>query len=225
MRKFLLVVLVGLSVTIAKGQRYDTIRYAKDHYAKRVTLFKSEPLIKGRVIFLGNSITEFGDWKKLLNDTTVINRGIAADNTFGVLERLNDIILRQPRKLFLKVGINDIQQGIPVDIIAKNIFLIVERVKAKSPQTEIYVHSVLPTNDNVKNEYPQAFNKSVQINSVNDLLKQQAKKNHFTYVDLNKELSDKDGKLNVKYADPDGLHLNEVGYQVWVNLLRTKKYL
>ena len=39
--------------------RYDTIRYAKEHYDKRINIFKGEALTKGRVIFLGNSLTEF----------------------------------------------------------------------------------------------------------------------------------------------------------------------
>jgi len=104
----------------------------------------------GRVVFLGNSITEYGDWKKLLNDTTVINRGIAADNTFGVLERLEDVIALQPKRLFIEIGINDIAQNIPTEIIVRNILSIVERVTMRSPVTKIYVLSILPTNDNVK---------------------------------------------------------------------------
>jgi len=168
---------------------------------------------------------EFGDWKKLLNDSTVINRGIAADNSFGVLDRLEEVINLKPEKLFIEIGINDISQNIPVDIIAKNIATIVERVKAISPQTEIYVHSILPTNDNVKKEYPDAYNKKEQTNALNQQLERMANSHRFTYVDLNKVVRDKDGKLNVKYAEPDGLHLNQMGYQVWVNLLKKRKYL
>jgi len=225
MKKFLTLLFIGFAFTFASGQnmRYDTIRYARNYYAKRVAIFKSGPVKKGRIIFLGNSITEFGNWQKLLNDSTIINRGIAADNTFGVLDRLDDVITRQPSKLFIKIGINDISQNIPTAIIVKNIFEIVERVNAKSPETKIYVHSILPTNDNVKNEYPDAFNKNDQINFVNQQLKQKANENKFTYIDLNKVLSDKDGKLDGKYAKPDGLHLNEIGYQTWVKLLKTKK--
>ncbi|MDP4261697.1 MAG: GDSL-type esterase/lipase family protein [Bacteroidota bacterium] len=227
MKKGLLVLFIGWISAIAQGQNivYDTIRYAKEHYAKRVILFKSQPLLKGRDIFLGNSITEFGDWRKLLNDSTVINRGIAADNTFGVLDRLEDVITRQPGKLFLEIGINDISQNIPVAIIVKNILTIAGRVTAKSPETKIYVLSILPTNDQVKNEYPDAFNKNEQVNLVNRQLKRKAKENKFTYIDLNKKLRDKDGKLDVKYAKPDGIHLNQMGYQVWIRLLKTKKYL
>jgi len=227
MEKLLFVFFICLLSTIvdAQNMRYDTICYAKEYYQKRLTVFKNEHVLKGKIIFLGNSITEFGDWKKLLNDSTVINRGIAADNTFGILDRLENVIILQPKKLFIEIGINDISQNIPVDIITKNISTIVARVKAKSQQTKIYVLSILPTNDNVKNDYPEVFGKNRQVDLVNKQLMQTAKENEFTYVDLNEQLKDKNGKLDLKYAKPDGLHLNKMGYQIWVKLLRTKKYL
>lgn len=110
-------------------------------------------------------------------------------------------------------------------IIVNNIFTIVERVKTKSPETKIYVHSILPTNDNVKDEYPAAFNKNGQSILVNLELERNAKERMFTYVDLNGVLRDKSGKLDVKYAEPDGLHLNQTGYETWVKLLKTKNIL
>lgn len=86
MKNLLFVFSFSLTPIVSVGQNiiYDTIQYAKEYHQKRLTLFNSEPIIKGKTIFLGNSITEFGDWQKLLNDQSVINRGIAGDNTFGV---------------------------------------------------------------------------------------------------------------------------------------------
>jgi len=52
-----------------------------------------------------------------------------------------------------------------------------------------------------------------------------ANSHRFIYVDLNKVVRNKAGKLDVKYAEPDGLHLNQMGYQVWVNLLKKRKHL
>jgi lysophospholipase L1-like esterase len=216
---FALVICSCFGSANSQSVRYDTIRYARKHYEKRVALFKTEPVQKGKVIFLGNSITEFGDWRKLLNDSTVINRGIAADNTFGVLDRLDDVIALQPSKLFLEIGINDISQSIPLDLIVKNIISIVTRVKSKSPRTVVYVVSILPTNDNVKEEYPEVFHKNEEANTVNNKLREKSKANHFVFLDLNKELRDKDGKLKEEYAEADGLHLNANGYQVWMTLL------
>src|SRR5687767_13749938 len=109
MRRLLFAFLICLTSSVAEAQniRYDTIRYARDYYQKRTTLFGSQPVQKGGIIMLGNSIMEFGDWPKLLNDSSIINRGIAADNTFGVLDRLDDVIIRHPDKLFIEIGIND----------------------------------------------------------------------------------------------------------------------
>jgi lysophospholipase L1-like esterase len=227
MRKLLFALFFCLATTIVVGQNivYDTIQYAKEHHQKRLILFRSEPIVKGKIIFLGNSITEFGDWQKLLNDSTVINRGIAGDNTFGVLARLEDVINREPSKLFIKIGINDVSQNIPVEIIVKNISTIIKSVKAKSPMTKIYIHSILPTNDNVKNEYPDAYNKNDIVNLINRQLKKQAEKYNIIYIDINKIFSDKYGKLDIKYADSDGLHLNDFAYKTWIELLKKNKYL
>jgi lysophospholipase L1-like esterase len=215
------------TTTIVVGQNivYDTIQYAKEYHQKRLTLFRSEPIVKNKIIFLGNSITEFGDWRKLLNDSTVVNRGIAGDNTFGAIARLEDVINREPSKLFIKIGINDISQNIPVEIIVKNISTIIKEVKAKSPMTEICIHSILPTNDSVKNNYPDAYNKNDMVNLVNRLIKRQAKKYKISYIDIHKKFRDKYGQLDIKYADSDGLHLNDFGYKTWIELLKRNKYL
>ena len=103
MKKIVFILFFSLISIAAIGQHltYDTIQYAKEYYQKRIVIFNSEPVIKGKIILLGNSITQFGDWKKLLNDSSVINRGIAGDNTHGVLTRLNDVIIRQQAKLFI----------------------------------------------------------------------------------------------------------------------------
>jgi lysophospholipase L1-like esterase len=226
MRKQLVILSLILVSVFSFGQNkiYDTIRYAKAHYQMRMAVFNGERIQKGRIIFLGNSITEFGDWQKLLDDSTVINRGIAGDNTFGVLDRLEEVIRRAPSQLYIKIGINDISQGIPPSVILQNVVTIIKRVKAGSPETKIYMHSILPTNDNVKNEYPDAFNKNELVDQVNEKIKQKAATLSFTYIDLNKELRDKNGELDMKYADPDGLHLNETGYNVWIRYLKANGY-
>jgi len=210
---------------ISEAQRtYDTISYVPDYYAKRVALFKKEPIVGNKIIFLGNSITQFGNWKKLLKDSSVVNRGIAGDITFGVLKRLDDVIVRKPSKLFIKIGINDISKNIPDKVIVENILLIVKKVKMNSPATRIFVQSILPTNNAAKAEYPDAVGKNDHVVAINDQLMKLAKKNSYTYIDLYVLFKDKDGNLDPRYA-VDGLHLNDLAYQRWIELLKDKKYL
>ena len=70
----------------------DTEPFALDHHKNRLALFKAEEISRDKIVFAGCSITEFGKWNELLNDMSIINRGIAGDNSFGLLNRIDDII-------------------------------------------------------------------------------------------------------------------------------------
>jgi hypothetical protein len=60
---------------------YDTVTSMPELRETRLATFAAEPVVTGRVIFLGNSITQGGDWAKLTGDSTAVNRGIGADIT------------------------------------------------------------------------------------------------------------------------------------------------
>jgi len=218
--------LIGFTQTKVTNQRLsDTIGFIPEYYPQRVAIFEKEPVVPGRIIFLGNSITQIGDWKKLLNDSTVINRGIAGDVTFGVLKRLDDVTRRQPSKLFLLIGINDIGKDIPDAVIADNIRKIILRVQVESPSTKIYVQSILPLNPGVPN-FPQHYDKQEHVLNTNKLIKKVAEDTHCTYINIHDLFTDKQGKLDAKYT-ADGLHLapSGDGYKKWVDYLRKQGYL
>lgn len=216
---FILLPLLG-KAQVTNQRLFDTIGFIPEHYPQRISIFEQEPVVTGRIIFLGNSITEMGDWKKLLNDSTVINRGIGGDITFGVLKRLDDVIKRQPSKLFLLIGINDIGKDIPDAVIADNIRKIVLRVHAESSSTKIYVESILPVNPDVPN-FPQHYDKQEHIINTNKLIKKVAAETHTTYLNIHDLFTDKQGKLDAKYTK-DGLHLTSEGggYKKWIEYLQ-----
>jgi lysophospholipase L1-like esterase len=202
---------------------FDTIPFIPDHTIERLEVFKKQPVTKGGIIFLGNSITEMGNWAKLLNDTTVLNRGIGGDITYGVLKRLDDVITRQPKKLFILLGINDIGKDIPDSVIAYNYFKIIKQVKEKSPTTKIYVQSILPLNPTLKN-FPQHYDKGEHIPLVNAMLKANAESMGYTYINLQPLFVDAQNRLDAKYTY-EGLHLKPEAYTVWVAYLKKIKYL
>ena len=202
---------------LTREHLFDTLPFLVDHYDQRVKEFADQPIQPGRIIFLGNSITEMGNWPELLGDSTVINRGIGGDVTFGVLRRLNDVIVRKPSKLFLLIGINDIGKDIPVRVIAGNIRKIISRIKAGSPETSIYLQSVLPVNPKVQG-FPQHYNKEPQVISLNKLLRIVALREKCHFVNLFPLFLNQHKRMNRKYTI-EGLHLKPSGYQVWVNYL------
>ena len=135
-----------------------------------------------------------GNWKKVLNDTTVINRGIGGDITYGVLKRLKDITDGRPSKLFILLGINDIGKDIPDAVIADNYLKIVNEIHTKCPETKIYVQSVLPVNSTLPH-FPQHYDKEEHVLSVNKLLKANASVGDYTFVDIFHLFADADQRL------------------------------
>jgi lysophospholipase L1-like esterase len=212
------------SAQLPTNQRlYDTVTSMPELRASRIAKFETEPVVTGRVIFLGNSITQGGDWAKVTGDSTVINRGIGADITFGLRARLADVTRRKPSKLFILIGINDISKDIPDAVIAAQYRALIDSVRAQSPATRIFVQSILPLNPTVRN-FPQHYDKQERVVAVNRLLREMARATGATYVDLWPIFIDRQNHLDASLTG-DGLHLNQQGYERWVRYLKRARYL
>lgn len=178
---------------------------------------------KEEIIFLGNSITDIGEWTEIFQDIRVKNRGISGDNSFGVLDRLKEVTSSSPLKIFLMIGINDLAQKIPDDTIIRNYERIVRKIKTTSPATKIYLESILPTN-NEFSEFQRHQNKDIHIRILNAALGKIAADEGCTFIDLYSRFLGTDGKLDKKYTN-DGLHLKGEGYMLWKRILLEKGYM
>jgi lysophospholipase L1-like esterase len=189
----------------------------------KVAQFKAYPNSTKDIIFLGNSITANTDLVEELGNPNLRNRGISGDITFGVLERLDEVIDGKPAKVFILIGINDISRNIPDQVILRNYQKMVSRINKGSPGTKIYFQTLLPTNstfDRFKNHY----NKEDHILGVNNALKELGRKEKITVIDLYPAFLDNQNRLK-KELTHDGLHLTPAGYRTWVEVLRKGKYL
>ena len=117
------------------------------YYDQRELLFEAMPTSENDIIFLGNSITDGGEWAELFENPNCKNRGISADIIAGVLNRLETVTKGKPAMVFLMIGTNDMNWGYSNDTIALGVREIVQRIKKESPRTRIVVQSILPTND------------------------------------------------------------------------------
>ena len=121
--------------------------FAQSEYNfQRRSLFEKLPVTSKDIVFLGNSITDGGEWNELLANPRVKNRGISGDRSGWLLERLDPIIEGHPKKLFLMIGINDLISGASPDEVLANIGRLIDRFQAESRWTKIYVQSILPVN-------------------------------------------------------------------------------
>lgn len=210
MKKLLLLLMVCcLTLTVnAQERKYSTFYY------QRATLFEALPVTSEDIIFLGNSITNGSEWSELFGNPHIKNRGISGDTTMGVYDRLNAILKGKPAKIFLLIGINDVSRGISADTIVRNIGMIVEKVKKDSPDTRLYLQSMLPVTDHYK-LFGGHTSRATMVPEINKGLKTLAEKNGATYVDLYSQFLDPaTGKLNIEYTN-DGLHMLGKGYLKW----------
>jgi len=224
--KFLRSAAFGVLILSALGSNaqtkpYDTT-YRPNKYKELVEKFNADPVTKKECVFLGNSITAGTDWSKLLNLPQAKNRGISGDITFGVLERLQEVIDRKPAKVFVLIGINDISRNIPDSLILRNYKKIVQRIREGSRKTQIYFYTLLPVNASFE-KFKNHYGKDEHILYLNDEIRKLAAKN-VTVIDLYPHFLDEQKRLKAELTK-DGLHLIPAGYQVWAEVLNKGGYL
>jgi lysophospholipase L1-like esterase len=212
----------GLSLSAQPKQVIDTT-YANNSYKHRLAFFKQMPDTRKEIIFLGNSLTEAGEWQELTGNPRVKNRGISGDVTYGIIARLDEVLSSNPAKVFILTGTNDLKRGIPIASITATFERMLSIIKTQSPKTKIYLQSVFPVNEAMTGEsYKKITNEVVVL--LNEKLKLMAPKYGSVYVDLHHLLTDSNGQLKKEYT-LDGIHLWPDAYKVWVDYLKSNNYL
>ncbi len=202
---------------------YPTPRVYTEHYYKRFVQFMDEPAITSKdIVMLGNSLTEGGgDWSARLGKKNIRNRGIIGDEVMGIYDRLHQILPGHPAKLFLLSGVNDVSHDLTADSIVSMMRMTVERIQRESPDTKLYLQSLLPFNESF-NRYKKLTGKTDMIPEINAKLEALAKEHKITYINLFPLFTEKGNNVLRRELTTDGLHLNEEGYKIWVKELKKK---
>ena len=193
--------------------------YADSYYDRRVSLFELLPITENDIVFLGNSITDGGEFNELFGMENVKNRGITSDVIEGVEKRLDQILKGRPKKIFLLIGINDISHKLSTEQIALNYERLVDKIITGSPQTKLYLQSIMPIDNDFK-RYKNLYGTENVITKTNILIENIAIKKGLVFIDLTKTLADENtGKLKKEFTN-DGLHLTGNGYKAWIEKIR-----
>ncbi|MGN6494278.1 MAG: GDSL-type esterase/lipase family protein [Agriterribacter sp.] len=204
-----------------KAQQGWDSTYRPDIYYPRVHLFRTLPAGKKDIVFIGDSITFWGDWTELLGNRKVKNRGIPGDTSFGLLERIGEAVKDRPTAVLIMIGINDLARGVPTNVILDNYKRIADTIRLHSPVTKVYIQSILPVNETA-GKLQSHYKRAGEIPGINRQLSQWAKENRLEYIDLFTTLSDREGRLRSAYTW-DGIHLTIEGYRAWQTVLQSKK--
>ena len=185
-----------------------------NYYRKANTLLENPADNEDRIVFMGNSITEF--WENVHPDfffgKTYINRGIGGQTTSQMLLRFRaDVINLHPKVVVFLGGTNDIAGNTgdaTLDMIEDNIFSMIELAKAND--INVVLCSVLPVFD-----YPWSPGKepAEKIIELNKALRFYAETHDITFVDFHTPMKDVRNGLRVELGE-DGVHPNVAGYLI-----------
>lgn len=179
--------------------------------------------LTGQTVFLGDSITEYYPVAESYGSFTqktgslVYNRGISAETSGHMKDRLNDTVIPlRPRNVVMLIGTNDIGQGVPEEELLKNITDSVKMIREQSPETNLIVQAIYPVNEHMETLYARVMvgkRTNAGITAINEKIKTIAQENGAVFLDLTKELSDENGDLKRAFTY-DGLHPTAEGYAV-----------
>jgi lysophospholipase L1-like esterase len=166
---------------------------------------------RAEVVMLGDSLTELGEWQEMFPELKIANRGISSDTTSGILERLDEVLEAQPRKVFLMAGINDLSWGgVDEGVVLKNMGEVTRRLKAQGVEEVVLQATIFPGKNH-------GADLSRKVERLNKGLAQLAAEQGMEFIDLNKVLAP-DGSLKTDFT-MDGIHLNGKAYKVWAEQL------
>lgn len=173
---------------------------------------EAEPAQSGRVVFLGDSITDGWDLKRDFPGKPYVNRGISGQTTAQMLVRMYpDVIDLHPAAVILLAGTNDIAGNTgpeTLQMIKENIQAITEL--AQQHHIKVILCAVMPISDYTKNKQ-SVHRPPSDILKLNEWLRAYAGEAHTVYADYFTAMADAQGMLKDGYSD-DGLHPNAKGY-------------
>lgn len=178
---------------------------------------------KAQVVFIGDSITQGWEgegkeiWAKYYAPRSAVNLGIGGDRTQHVLWRLDNGNLAglKPKAAVVMIGTNNSngEDNSPGQIV-DGVRAIVEKLRAKLPETKILLLAIFPRSEN----YSVARGKLAQINQV--LRRVTDDKNVF-WIDFGHLFLNDDGTMPRELM-PDYLHLSPKGYTIWAEAIEDK---
>ena len=204
-------VLTAILGSCDNEQEVETIEFS-DYYYARNSIFELDSDSCYDAVFLGDSITDGSEWSELFPELRVSNRGIGGDTTYGIINRIDTILKMNSEKIFIMIGINDINIGTPIHDIEENYLIIINLLLTGG--FKVYLQSTLYVSDTFNNS--RTINEDVD--KLNEFLLDLAiENNDLEFMDLNLELSN-GGFLLMDYSF-DGIHLNGTAYIIWRDLI------
>ena len=194
--------------------------HSTKHYNDRYLMFQlSNDIDSTKIVMLGNSLTEnAGDWNKWLETDNVVNRGISGDDARGMLYRLDQILPKKPKAVFLMCGINDLSHNLSPQQVFVKVKEVIDSIQHEAPHMPLYVQSLLPFNESF-GRWRTLTGRTDDVPLVNQLLQEYCDDQGITFIPLFHHFTIAGTNVLMPSLTVDGLHLSKEGYKRWAFLL------
>ncbi len=169
--------------------------------------------MKRRLLFIGDSLTEWYDWARRFPEHDIVNLGVSGEAVEEMLERGDRIRERagSPDCVFLMTGVNNILGG--REAIAGPYREVVRSFLDWWKGAVIVVQSILPVD--------ASWNGNDAVLSANRRLREIAADLGAEYLDVHRVFIGAGGNALPGLLADDGVHLSPRGYEVWAREVET----
>ena len=177
--------------------------------------YAANPPKEGAVLCVGSSSMRMwgGRIKDDLWPLTVIPRGFGGSHFSDVLYYFDELVTRyHPRAILIYEGDNDVTSGKSPESILEDFKTFREKVAALDPAIRIYVIGVKPCPSRW-HLWPNILKTNALIESVCD------DDPRMTFLDVSHALLSNDGHPRPEIYLEDGVHLNNLGYNLWAGAI------
>jgi lysophospholipase L1-like esterase len=213
-KKIIFAVVLFLSITsfAQKIPFYSDIQAFKKEDSLRAPVTNS-------VLFIGSS--SFTKWTHLQQDfpsIPVINRAFGGSTLLDVIRFQNEVIFKyQARKIVIYCGENDIasSENITPNDVFKRFKTLYENIRKHEPKVPIVYISIKPSISRWKIK-----EKEIETNKLIEAFIN--KNQNIVFVNIWDKMLDENGNPKSDIFSSDLLHMNEKGYQIWIEALKDK---
>ena len=194
-----------------------TIAFADEPFRNhRYDSFKVLETNNESIVFIGNSITDMHCWPEAFKTSDgrylpIVNRGNSGTYSTEQSNNLESYIAGKPKKVFMMIGTNDIATSGGLNFSGEQVLQyvksMVDRIHMRSPETKIYLYSIL--NNKTNNRVEATWLHTNKI--VKEYVEAQDVE-WLTYIDLYDKLT---GVAQGGVWSYDYLHLTAAAYKVW----------
>ena len=172
-----------------------------------------KPAPQDIVVFVGSSSIRMWDLAKWFPDMPTLNRGFGGSQICDAAHFADVLVIKhKPRAVVFYSGDNDVAAGKTAEQVHADFCEFMKKLRADLPETPVVFISIKPS--------IARWKMRDTMREANRLIAGERRRDkHLEYVNVWPAMLGEDGQPRKDIFLEDGLHMNDAGYRLWVDLV------